>query len=172
VKLGRFFDSAVRGTVELPLSRLLKQVGVNMLLRHAESMTDRGGKPAPIDAGRGASRDGAKATHRTDLGIRTRANGSDLKIAHVLDGGSAQHAGLSAGDIIVAIDGLRVSESNLEKLVSQRRPGERARMHVFRRDELMQFDVELSAPPRDTCYLTASEDKSLEKARHAWLGTA
>jgi predicted metalloprotease with PDZ domain len=162
VKLGRFFKNAVHGTGELPLSRLLKEVGVDMKLRQPESMADRGGTAE----GKGAS----KASHGPGLGIRTRTVGTDLKITHVLDGGSAQRAGLSSGDIVVAIDDLRVSGRNLEKLLSLRRPGEQVHLHVFRRDELMTFEIELSRPARDTCYLEVSSDKAYEKARRAWLG--
>jgi predicted metalloprotease with PDZ domain len=99
-------------------------------------------------------------------------SGSEVKISHVLDGGSAQRAGMSAGDVIVAIDGLRVNGTNLEKLLATRQAGQRVQIHAFRRDELMQFDVELSAAPRDTCFLNVSEDKAFDKARRAWLGTA
>jgi predicted metalloprotease with PDZ domain len=164
VKLGRFFKSAVHGTGELPLSRLLKEVGVDMKFRQAESMADRGGTAE----GKGAP----KASHGPGLGIRTRTVGTDLKITHVLDGGSAQRAGLSSGDIVVAIDDLRVSGGNLEKLLSPRRPGEKIHLHVFRRDELLLLDVDLQAPPRDTCYLNLSDNKAFEKPRRAWLGSA
>ncbi len=164
VKLDRFFASAVHGTAELPLSRLLNEVGVGLRLRPAESMSDRGGKPA--------SNFFAAAIQRAELGIRTRTNSNEVTITHVLDGGSAQRAGLSAGDVIIAIDGLRVSSANLEKLLARHRAGQRLCLHAFRRDELMSFDVALVAPPRDTVFLTVSEDKSHDKPRRAWLGTA
>jgi predicted metalloprotease with PDZ domain len=164
VKLGRFFERAVHGTGELPLARLLKEVGVDMRLRHAESMTDSGGTAQ--------SKDVPNAPHGPGLGIRSRAVGTDLTITHVLDGGSAQHAGLSSGDIFVAIDDLRVTGGNLETLLSRRRPGEQVRVHAFRRDELLLFDVRLQAPPRDTCYLTVSENNAFEKSRRNWLGIA
>lgn len=111
-------------------------------------------------------------TRRPDIGVRASAAGTDLKISHVLDGGSAQRAGLAAGDVIIAIDELRVTATNFEKLLSRHQPGKPVRMHVFRRDELMTFDVELARPSRDTCVLSVSSDKTNEKARRAWLGTA
>ncbi|NJR71846.1 MAG: PDZ domain-containing protein [Gammaproteobacteria bacterium] len=39
----------------------------------------------------------------------------DAKLAQVFDGGAALAAGLSAGDTIVAVDGLRVNAANLER---------------------------------------------------------
>lgn len=163
VKLNRFFQAAVHGTAELPLARLLKDVGVELRWRPAESMSDRGGKPVSNNA--------FDLTRRADLGVRTQTVSNDVRITHVLDGGSAQRAGLSAGDVIVAIDGLRVSGSNFEKLLSRCRSGERTSIHAFRRDELMQFGVDLSGPARDTAFLTVSQDKACEKARRIWLGT-
>ncbi len=164
VKLGRFFDSSVHGTGELPLTQRLNEVGVKLLLRRAESRNDRGGKPA--------SQTAAKPAQRPYLGIRTSSAGADLKISHVLDGGAAQRAGVSAGDVIVAVDALRVNEKNFETLLARRKVSQQLRLHVFRRDELMTFDCELGAPPRDTCFLEVAPEKSFEKARRAWLGTA
>ncbi len=162
--LGRFFKSAVHGTSELPLPRLLKDVGVEMKLRPAESMVDRGGT-AP---GKNVSR----SLQGACLGMRTRATSTGVKITHVLDGGGAQRAGLAPGDILVAVDDLRASGENLETLLSQRRPGNRVRLHVFRRDELLQLDVELRSAPRDTYYLQVSDKKEFERPRRAWLATS
>ena len=161
--MDRFFQSAVYGTGDLPLSRLLKQVGIDLQLRCAESMSDRGGKAATGKT--------AGISKRADLHIRTRASGNEVRITHVLDGGSAQSAGLSAGDVIVAVDALRATGSNFEKLIAQRQPGERIHLHVFRRDELLQFDMQLSAPAQDTVFLTAREGRPHEGARRSWLGT-
>ncbi len=163
VRLGRFFQSAVHGVGELPLSRLLKHVGVELNWRPAESLGDRGGKPASSTA--------TPAARRADLGIRTQAEAGGVRISHVLDGGSAQAAGLSAGDVIVAIDGLRVNEKNIEKLLSIRQKAQSLCVHAFRRDELMQFDVEARSAPRDTCFLSVAQGEAVARHRRAWLGT-
>jgi predicted metalloprotease with PDZ domain len=39
----------------------------------------------------------------------TLAGGSDARLRHVFNGGPAARAGLAAGDVIVAVDGLRAS---------------------------------------------------------------
>lgn len=163
VKLERFFEDAVHGTDDLPLRRLLKHVGIDLNWRHSVSMSDRGGAPGPKQV--------SNASRRADLGMRTQTNTEGAKITHVLDGGSAQRAGLSSGDVIVAVNGLRVSGSNLEQRLLKP-PGElHVRVHAFRRDELMQFEVELRAPSRDACVLEATQDTTLGKSRRAWLGT-
>jgi predicted metalloprotease with PDZ domain len=38
-------------------------------------------------------------------------------------------------------------------MLSRRRAGERVRIHAFRRDELMEFEVRLKPASADTCVL-------------------
>lgn len=48
-------------------------------------------------------------------------------------------AGLSAGDVLVAIDGLRVTGTNLDTLLGRYAVGAKVAVHAFRRDKLMTF---------------------------------
>jgi predicted metalloprotease with PDZ domain len=161
MKLGGFFNRALRSTEELPLAQLLAGMGIEAAARQAETPSDRGGKPAAKDS---------RAAKRADLGARIRAEGGEVRLTHVLDGGAAQRAGLSAGDILVALDGLRVNGGNLEALLSRKRPGDLVRVDAFRRDELMAFTLELLAPARDTWVLSATADKRQARHRARWLG--
>jgi predicted metalloprotease with PDZ domain len=163
LKLKGFFDRSLRSTEELPIGRLLATVGVEMTLRRPESMADRGGKRS--------SKPDSELAARADLGIRTRTEGGDVVVSHVIDGGAAQQTGVSAGDTIVALDGLRVTGRNLEERLTRLRPGRRYPLHAFRRDELMTFDVVPTAPPRNTCVLTPVADRQAARKRRAWLGT-
>lgn len=164
VPLQPFFDQALRGTEDLPLAELLAHVGVEFHLRPAESATDKGGKPA--------ARDESELAALPSLGIRTGDDPAGAKVINVFDGGAAQEAGVSAGDVILAIDGLRATHTNLEGLLASRVPGDRIKVHLFRRDELMEFDVTLRAAPHDTCYLRQQPDlDAATQARLAsWLG--
>ena len=79
-----------------------------------------------------------------------------MALATVLEGGAGL-GGLSAGDVLVAIDGLRVdAPAGLELLLAQYRPGDRVTIHVFRRDELRAFRVRLGAPQALDCVLSES----------------
>jgi predicted metalloprotease with PDZ domain len=164
VRLGTFFDRALRSTAELPLESLLETVGVQMELRPAESAADRGGRPAA----KGAKSLAARVT----LGARTAGEGNDLKLTHVLDGGAAQAAGLAAGDVLVALDGLRVTPRNLEAALARLRPGDSARALAFRRDELNEVTLRFSAPPADTCVLrfAPKPGAGATRLRRGWLG--
>ncbi|PHV05599.1 peptidase M61 [Janthinobacterium sp. BJB412] len=117
MRLKPFFDKYVRGTDDLPLAKLLAQFGVKY------SDERKSSKPSlDVNAGR---------------------DGNDCKLSSVHEGGAAHQAGLSAGDLLVAIDGLRVTATNLDTLLSRYGVGSEVEVHAFRRDELMSFRLRL-----------------------------
>jgi predicted metalloprotease with PDZ domain len=143
--LGEWLRALVEGTDELPLAEWLARVGVDLAWEAAS--------PAP------------------GIGVRTAADGDALKIANVFDGGPAQAAGLSAGDVLVALDGLKVTAGNFDKLLARRMAGERVEIHVFRRDELMRFEVALRAAPADVARLSLADPAAPAALalREGWL---
>ena len=161
LKLKRFFDLALRSTADLPIKPLLAKLGIEMQLRRAEPAADRGGR-------RSAKSEQA-LSRRVDLGVRTSGDGAELKITQVLDGGPAQQAGIAAGDVLCAIDALKVTGRNFESRLSRHRPGESVTLHVFRRDELHVLSVIPSAAKADTCSLEIPDEKSGAPLRRAWL---
>lgn len=158
--LGELFDQAVRGTADLPLAELLEPLGVRLHLRPATGDGDKGGKPAGDSGG-----------PPVWLGLRLAEEG-EPKVALVLEGGPAERAGLSASDVLVAVDGLRVTRANLDKRLAGCRPGEPLRLHAFRRDELLELTLIPAAPPADTAYLTLDDAATPEvhERRQGWLG--
>ncbi len=159
VKLKRFFDQAVRSTADLPLQKLLASVGVDMQQSPARS----GIEPAPKDE--------KPASPGAALGVRIGKNGGDVKLSQVLEGGAAQKAGLAASDIVIAIDGLRVTPDNFDASLGRYRPGETVPVHAFRRDELHVLDVTLAAAKLDAWTLSINKDNVAARARKRWLGT-
>lgn len=112
-----FFDKYIRGTEDLPLAKMLAPFGVKY------SDERKSTKPS-LDANIGR-------------------DGNDCKLSSVHENGAAHLAGLSAGDLLVAIDGLRVTATNLETLLSRYGVGSTVEVHAFRRDELMTFSLTL-----------------------------
>jgi predicted metalloprotease with PDZ domain len=106
------------------------------------------------------------------LGVRTKTAGNECVIATCFTGEAAHRAGLSAGDVLVAVDGLRVSAHNLDTLLARYSAGTTVDVHVFRRDELMRHPVQLDAPQPN--HITLTTDPAARKAqvaaRTAWLG--
>jgi predicted metalloprotease with PDZ domain len=95
-------------------------------------------------------------------------------LLHVFTGGPAERGGLAPHDTLVAVDGLRASADTIDAMLKRRGPGERVGVHAFRRDELLTVDIELAAPPLDTCYLTlrAAPDQRAQALRSGWWGAA
>ncbi len=160
VDLKPFFDEYVRGVNDVPLGGLLEPFGLRLHLRPVDSDSDPGGKPGKKDAEK-----------RGSLGITAGVGDDGAHLAHVHDGGAAQKAGLSAGDVVVAVDGLRASRGMLARHVGERPPGERLHLHVFRRDELHEFDVVLQAPEPEAAWFSVDDAAPPEARarRTAWL---
>ena len=93
------------------------------------------------------------------------------ELSQVFDGGAAQKAGLAAGDIIFAIDGLRVTPENSDAALGRHRVGETVPVHAFRRDELHVLNVTLTAAKADAWTLNVNEDRTGARARKRWLGS-
>ena len=149
--LRAFFDRALRSTADLPLVELLASQGVEMALEPADGPNDRGGVVETL----------AAKPARAALGVRSASDPLGVKLTHVLDGGAAQQAGLAGGDVLVAVDRLKVSD--LDKTLARFQPGETVKLHAFRRDELMTFNVALQAAVADACRLL------LKPAGARWL---
>jgi predicted metalloprotease with PDZ domain len=113
------------------------------------------------------TRPALESPHFAMLGIKL----ADGKVQHVYDGSPAQQAGLSAGDVLVALDGLRASEANLDTLLARYRPGDTVPLHAFRRDALLCFDLTLAtrAPPKFALTVDPKAPKSAQAARTRWL---
>ena len=160
VDLTAFFASAVRGTDDPPLKDLLARFGVALELRAASGPDDKGGAPR---AGNG---------ELLTLGAAIREREHGLELASVLEGGAAECAGLNPGDVLVAIDRLRVSSRNLARRLARFEEGEHVTATVFRGDELVEVGLVLQRAPLDTCYLAARDQADAEAAarRQAWLG--
>ena len=141
LKLTRLFADGVRGTVDLPLAKLLMAFGIDLVW------------------------DAPKAP---SLGVRTARDGNDLKLATVFDGSAAQNGGLAAGDLLLALNGLRVTADNLDKLLARHQPGDPIELHAFRRDELMRFEIRLDAPRPERLTLKAAPRANA--LRRGWLG--
>ncbi|ACC71877.1 PDZ domain-containing protein [Paraburkholderia phymatum] len=143
--LAELFADGVRGTRDLPLDTLLAPFGVTI-----EPDVDSKNKPS--------------------LGARVRG-GAECTLAAVHDGGAAQKAGLSAGDVLIAVDGLRVTGSNLDALLARYQPGAKVEVHAFRRDELRVAQVRLDGPEVSRYKLAANDKRaSAVTARKRWLG--
>jgi len=122
-------------TVELPLEEMLATVGVRMR---------------------------TEAQPRV-LGMQTVAHGTGLFVKSVVRHAAAQRAGIAAGDQLVAIQGLKASDETLAECL--RRESGPLEILVFRRDELMRFEVLPQADEHPKAKLGFAKDDG----EGAWL---
>ncbi|MBY0574065.1 MAG: M61 family metallopeptidase [Undibacterium sp.] len=121
VNITRFLAQYVKGTKDIPVAKMLAEFGVKLVSENASK------KPS--------------------LGVKLVNQAGDCKLAHVYEGGAAHKAGLSAGDVLVAINGLRVNATDaaegLKKLLAPYSVGDKLELHAFRRDELLNLTLKL-----------------------------
>ena len=155
-----FLDAAVRGTGELPLESLLSTHGVVYQLRRSAGGKDKGGK---------AANDGTLPDVWLGADFASRDGRTVFAVVH--NGGPAERAGISPGDELVALDGLRFSLAGAEARTRRYRPGDQSDVTVFRGDELMALRLRWDEAPADTCFLVLATDadEAVATRRDAWL---
>jgi len=163
--LGAFFRQYVYGTEELPLEQWFARVGVGFRVRAASNVDDLGGyRP---DAPTGNVGPG--------LGARFEMQPAGLRLTQVIACGASQVAGLAPGDLLVAVDGERVTDSNINGLLGRVR-GEAIEVHYFRRDRLYKTMLPYRPASPDTCDLwlkpKAALSPDVANRRAAWLRSA
>jgi predicted metalloprotease with PDZ domain len=165
IPLDHFFERALHSTEDIVLDNLFSKMGIDYIVREANNDTDTGG----VLNGESTSNGGKRKI--PVLGVRTAKDSAGIRLTHVLSGGAAELAGLSAGDVVMAIDGIWQKDKSLADRFSQYQAGESVQLHAFRRDELMTFDVTLQEAPKDTCELRMTEhaDKEMINHRNQWL---
>lgn len=103
----------VDGVEELPIRELLKANGISLKLDEKDNTLP--------------------------WGVAVSETPEGLKVNKVLRDSVASEAGLSAKDVIVAIDGVKANKKQLQAVAES--DAETVECHAFRRDELMTFNV-------------------------------
>jgi predicted metalloprotease with PDZ domain len=159
-----FFERYVYGVDEPPWADWFASLGVGFRTRPGRGPEDLGGyaeeeawsPPAPV------------------LGARYQAESAGIKLTTVVSGGAAQQAGLSPGDMLIAIDGVQVAADNLADLLS--RSADPVVVHYFRRGLLQQTTMRLRDAEPDTCelWLLPADATSAQvlARRERWLASA
>lgn len=151
--LQAFFAQALEGTEDVNLTPLLAPLGVELQWRAAASHADKGGKPA---------------TAGLHLGALLAADPAGVRLTVVYEQGAAMQAGLAAGDVLLALDGIKTTQSNLDALLAQYVPGDKVRLHAFRGDELLTADVVLGMSEPDFASLALAAG-GLSPTGRDWL---
>ena len=160
-RMDRFFDRYVRGTDELPLPALWRRAG---LRASARAEWEESAKP-PADRDRVRARR-ARAWTGIDL------HPERLLVRNVVPDSPAWRAGITFGDDIVAVGGVRVNPATFAKRVGDAAPGALLPIAYFRRDLLREATLTLAESPART-WSIATDAKAPARAaavRTGWLG--
>ncbi|HZH34330.1 MAG TPA: PDZ domain-containing protein, partial [Pyrinomonadaceae bacterium] len=147
--LNDFFTKYVRGREEIDYNSVFRNFG----LRLETGMPNA--RPAPF------------------LGADVRQQGDFLSVSAIPVGSPAYEQGLNTGDLIVAIDGLRIpNQAALNARIADKRPGDKVRMTVFRFDTLRDIEITLGGRAPEMYRFVAVENPTNEQKRlyQGWLG--
>jgi predicted metalloprotease with PDZ domain len=156
--LGGFFDRYVRGVGSPSFERLLPAFGWTL---REKPEKDADGEMPP------------KVRTTADFGWKTKTENGRLVLAEVWAGRAAYEAGLSAGDELVALGGVKAGDDELRRLGRDGRPGTRVDVAVFRRGRLLTVPLVLGARRAFTYEVAADEDAARDARRlgRGWLGS-
>ncbi|MEW8427841.1 MAG: PDZ domain-containing protein [Candidatus Thiodiazotropha sp.] len=156
------FDLGVRSTRELPLAEALAEFAIELHLLPAANSEDMG---------KVVTEPPKALAPKPVLGAKWKQREKRIRLLQVFDGGGAQLAGLSAGDEIVALDGLNMSGKQMEKYLARQQQGASVELHFFRRDELRVISLTPLAAVADTCtlYLPQHPGSIQQQRLNNWL---
>jgi predicted metalloprotease with PDZ domain len=133
--LSDFFTQYVEGTVELPLEELLASMGVSCTLDDKS----------------------------WSFGMKYTDQPQGVLVQQVLRDGMAAQAGISAHDVIIAMDGLKANSALLNQYAEH--VEQVTTVHVFRRDELQQMSLSGGRSAMPSCRLSVTDPIRLK----CWL---
>ena len=142
-----FFSLYVRGTAPLPWETTLLAAGIEI-------------KPK-------------ETPMKPSLGFTTQAAGDRPKIARVLTGSPAEDVGLQAGDEIVALDSIRVRQTDIDDRLALLKDGTNVRVTYFRNDLLREATVTARyfGPPQYRAQLVPATTPLQKSILDSWLKT-
>ena len=160
--MAAFLQQALYEITDLPLQSSLAQFGIDYQLTCANS------KKAQTKT----LEDEDKPT--ASLGVIISKEGSEqagVKVKTVLSGSASEKAGIAAGDVLIALDDLKLYPTSFSAQISRLKVDQSVKVVAFRRDELMNFKVTLQASPCTTCLLAPQEKMTPEAQQRfdAWL---
>ena len=146
----------------MALEQLLHDHGVDYCLRKSQGRKDKGGDSVDDDK-----------LPAVWLGANLVMRGGKPVFADLTNGGPAERAGISPGDELVALDGVRANVSGSDSRIRRYLPGDKSELTVFRGDELLTMRLTWAEAPADTCYLQNDDDADTDAAerRDIWLST-
>jgi predicted metalloprotease with PDZ domain len=153
-----FFDRYVRGTAEIPYQEFLKTVGLK-LVTQPDTLPFTGIQTFP-----------RKAISRIYATARKLHNSLN-RVTNVVMGSPAWKAGVSKGDVILAVDGQRVRDGFWKTLIEQKSVGDTVRFLLEHNGRVVSKCIRLAQSPFVT-YTVRDDPTATPKQKHLreiWL---
>ncbi|MDN4503326.1 PDZ domain-containing protein [Alteromonadaceae bacterium BrNp21-10] len=143
-----YLHNAVNTTTDIDIQHLLAKQGIKVVKQSRSGLTDLGGSKN-------------SQTISNDFGATI--NKQTNSIVNAVTGSPAKNAGLAKGDILVALDGWKVTAGNLQSILDRYPHGENLTLHVFRRGKLLPLSLPVEAAKQDSIYTEiADEEKAMQ----------
>ncbi len=157
--LSDFFEQALYSHNDFDFARLMKPFGYSFDLRAAQSIADLGGTSA-------------EKTLNVHIGANLVVTTTGLEIKHIWRNGSLATSGLASGDVIIALDHIKVSSiADIERVVARNKTSKAPTIcHFFRRDELMKVVIKWQPNVKDRVVIGKQEQPTSKLNKElTWL---
>ena len=142
-----FFRKYVRGTEELDYNVALEAAGLR------------------LDTGVGS-------VERAYLGALIAQDDDRLVVRSVAAGSPAYEQGLNAGDQIVALDNMRVTQDSFNARIAEKKPGDLINLTIFRFDDLSTVLIKLGGRREGTYRILPlpNQTEAQKRVYKSWIG--
>ena len=155
-----FFHRYIHGTREPPVTQLLREVGILVESKSPAEKEDHD----PTKRRRLLGYSG--------LSLQGQGPSQGALVKNVVPGSPSHNAGLTFGDELVAVGGIRVSAATAVKRLADYSPKDQVQVTFFRGDTLRECAITLAKNP-DRCFAFTRDLKATAAAkllRRGWLG--
>jgi len=125
-----WWQENIEGTTGIDFRLLLAQAGLEM--SYGKNINDE-----------------SSTKSKVWTGLKTKPNTHGLSVSSVEKNSPAWHAGMTTDDIIIAIDGLRLANKEIENRLKDFKPKQSITITYFRRDKLRTATVQLAEIPKN-----------------------
>jgi predicted metalloprotease with PDZ domain len=140
--LAMFYAKYIDGTEIIPYAEYFSKVGIDVIYSGSK-------KPS--------------------FGASVRQEGGNVIVKNVRSGSSAEMAGISVNDEIIACNGFRVNQGSLESTMNALKENEQVELLLSRDDILFSVNVKIAAFEKPYFTFTTTKNEDKKALRNYWL---
>ncbi len=160
VNMNAFFYHHLYSTKELDLAIIFKRLGIIFQVVTESKQMDEGGYKKVIDKSKKDTASLAITHKKDDLGALVKS---------VINDGAGSLSGISNKDIIIAVNDVRVTSTDIDLTIKQFAIGTDIKISYFRRDRLYHTECKLKSSEPNTCYLSFENKNEQNDLFLSWV---